>query len=207
MATGQTHGGKGSSTRPTDKKKYEDNYDAIFGKKKKDKKMLEEEELLDSYITSYIIPPETDATDISVGTIKEKPKILSSRMRTPDGTILESKHRHDYVTHTDANGKEYMLDGGFDYVRCSANGDEEMLTVTSDDSHEVIREAVKWGTYGKDGDEPLKYVTISGLNPYHLRAILDTQKWNMRPALYKVMQDEVKYREAQFYDTTAAESE
>ena len=195
MATGQTHGGKGSSTRPTDKKKYEDNYDAIFGKKNKDKKMLEEEELLDSYITSYIIPPETDATDISVGTIKEKSKILSSRMRTPDGTMLESFHRHDYVTHTDANGKEYMLDGGCDYVRCSANGDEEMLTVTSDDSHEVIREAVKWGTYGKDGDEPLSYVTIAGLNPYHLRAILDTQRWNMRLALYKVMQDEVKYRE------------
>jgi len=173
MATGQTHGGKGSSTRPTDKKKYEDNYDAIFGKKKKKEEKLE---------------------------------ILSNKMRTPDGTILESLHRHDYVTHTDANGKEYMLDGGCDYVRCSANGDEEMLTVTSDDSHEVIREAVKWGTYGKDGDEPLKYVTIAGLNPYHLRAILDTQQKWMRPALYKVMQDEVKYREAQFYDTTTAES-
>lgn len=30
------HGGKGSAARPTDKKKYEDNYDAIFGKKKKE---------------------------------------------------------------------------------------------------------------------------------------------------------------------------
>ena len=39
MATGQTHGGKGSATRPTDKKKYEDNYDAIFGKKKKKEKV------------------------------------------------------------------------------------------------------------------------------------------------------------------------
>jgi hypothetical protein len=27
------HGGKGSSTRPTDKQKYNDNWDAIFGKK------------------------------------------------------------------------------------------------------------------------------------------------------------------------------
>jgi hypothetical protein len=34
---GQTHGGKGSGVRPTDKKKFENNYDAIFGKKKKDK--------------------------------------------------------------------------------------------------------------------------------------------------------------------------
>ena len=31
---GQTHGGKGSTVRPTDKKKYENNFDAIFGKKK-----------------------------------------------------------------------------------------------------------------------------------------------------------------------------
>lgn len=39
MAQGQTHGGKGSAVRPTDKKKFENNYDAIFGKKKeKDKK-------------------------------------------------------------------------------------------------------------------------------------------------------------------------
>jgi len=37
MAIGQTHGGKGSTVRPTDKKKFENNYDAIFGKKKKDK--------------------------------------------------------------------------------------------------------------------------------------------------------------------------
>jgi hypothetical protein len=61
-------------------------------------------------------------------------KILRNRMRTPDGTILESKHRHDYVTHLDANGNEYMLDGGLSYVRSSANGDEEMLTVFDDDS-------------------------------------------------------------------------
>jgi hypothetical protein len=78
-------------------------------------------------------------------------------MRTPDGTILESKHRHDYVTHLDANGKEYMLDGGLDYVRSSANGDEEFLTICNDDPHEVLRVLVKWGTYGTPPKDELEY--------------------------------------------------
>lgn len=33
--SGQTHGGKGSKQRLTDTKKFNDNYDAIFGKKDK----------------------------------------------------------------------------------------------------------------------------------------------------------------------------
>lgn len=36
-----------------------------------------------------------------------EPKLLANRIITPDGTMLQSKHRHDYVTHIDANGKEY----------------------------------------------------------------------------------------------------
>lgn len=31
-------GGKGSKQRPTDKKKFDDNFDRIFGKKKEEKK-------------------------------------------------------------------------------------------------------------------------------------------------------------------------
>jgi len=158
MATGQTHGGKGSSTRPTDKKKYEDNYDAIFSKK------------------------------------IEKPKILSSQLKTPDGTILESFHRHDYVTHKDANGKEYMLDGGCAYIKRSINGDEELITVTTADSHSVIREAVTWGTHGKNGDEDFKRVKLANMTGDHIKACLETQVANMLPALYKVMQNELEYR-------------
>jgi hypothetical protein len=121
-------------------------------------------------------------------------EILSNKMRTPDGTVLHSKHRHDYVTHTDANGKEYMLDGGWDYVRRSVNGDETLLTVWSDDDHEVIRQVVTWGTYGKNGDETLVHVTIADMSSEHLQACLDTQQRTMRPALLKVMQDELEYR-------------
>ena len=121
--------------------------------------------------------------------------ILSNRMRTPDGTILESRHRHHYVTHLDANGKEYMLDGGLDYVRRSISGGEQLLTVYHDDPHEVIRDAVTWGTFGKNGDESLKYVAISGMSTEHLQACLETQKANMRSAMYRVMQDELEYRD------------
>ena len=133
MSRGQTHGGKGDKQRPTDKKKYEDNYDAIFGKKTGREEPC----------GSELLQREKEK--------KEKLAILNSRMRTPDGTILESIHRHDYVTHTDANGKEYMLDGGCDYVRCSANGDEEMLTVTSDDSHGVIKRSGQVGNLRQGG--------------------------------------------------------
>ncbi|MDB4261700.1 hypothetical protein N9895_02140 [Gammaproteobacteria bacterium] len=121
--------------------------------------------------------------------------ILSNRMRTPDGTILESKHRHDYVTHTDANGKEYMLDGGLDYVRSSANGDEYLLTMYTDFPHAVSRLHVKWGTYGKNGDETMVHVKIADMSTEHLQACLDTQKSTMSPTLYKVMQDELEYRD------------
>lgn len=51
-------------------------------------------------------------------------KLIRNRLQTPDGKILESVHRHDYVSHRDDNGKLYFLDGGLDYARCSAHGDE-----------------------------------------------------------------------------------
>lgn len=35
MEMSKWHGGKGSSQRPTDTKKYQDNWDRIFGKKDK----------------------------------------------------------------------------------------------------------------------------------------------------------------------------
>jgi len=43
-------------------------------------------------------------------------KIVLNRIKTPDGTILTSYHRHNYVSHID-NGELYAVDGGNDYLR------------------------------------------------------------------------------------------
>lgn len=122
--------------------------------------------------------------------------ILNSRMRTPDGTILESKHRHDHVTHLDANGKEYMLDGGLSYVRSSANGDEEMLTVFDDAPHEILRDCVEWGTYGPEGNQTLTYIKISEMSSDHLRKCVFAKGMMIRASIKQTMRNELEYRDA-----------
>tara|TARA_R110000823_G_scaffold151552_1_gene282462 strand:- start:190 stop:675 length:486 start_codon:yes stop_codon:yes gene_type:complete len=129
-------------------------------------------------------------------------QIIYNALRTPDGTILCSKHRHDYNTHIDANGKEYMVDGGLDYARRSANGDEECLTLYDDAPHSIQRETLKWGTYGINGDQPLKYVPISEMDTAHLEAVVKTP--GIRRAIRNCMIKELECRQ-DIHRTTAAQ--
>ena len=119
--------------------------------------------------------------------------IVRNALQTPDGTVIESRHRHDYVTHVDANGHEYMVDGGLDYIRRSSNGDEIDLTVTLDDPHEVVREALTWGTYGPNGDQPLSYIKLCDMETDHIRACLKNTP-NMYPQFRIAMENELKHR-------------
>nr|DAI89645.1 MAG TPA: hypothetical protein [Caudoviricetes sp.] len=48
-------------------------------------------------------------------------KLIYNAIRTPDGTLLVSRHTHDYVSHIDKNGEEYFLDGGMGHIRTSIN--------------------------------------------------------------------------------------
>ena len=123
-------------------------------------------------------------------------RIVSNRIRTPDGTILESMHRHDYVTYTDANGKQYMVDGGLDYLRRNVHDDApyQELSVYADDLHELIREVFKWGTRGKDGKQPLTYVPLKDLTTEHIEAILETQT-HIQEHIRKIFLDELSFRE------------
>lgn len=119
-------------------------------------------------------------------------QLIRNAMQTPDGTILRSWHRHDYVTHLDANGKQYMLDGGIDYIRCSANGDEVYLDLYDDEPHSVQREILAWGTYGKDGKQPFKRVAIKDMEASHIEAVLRECKPSV---VYKnCMEQELKER-------------
>jgi hypothetical protein len=123
-------------------------------------------------------------------------RIVSNRIRTPDGTILESMHRHDYVTYVDANGKEYMVDGGLDYLRRNVHDDApyEELSVYDDALHVEIRNVFKWGTRGKDGKQPLTYVPLKDLTTEHIEAILDTQS-HISDYIRKIFLNELSIRE------------
>lgn len=104
--------------------------------------------------------------------MKER-KLLYSAIKTPDGTILSSRHRHDFVTHIDKNGDRYFLDGGNDYVRKSINIIEaEDISVYDDEPHEKIRETVSRGTHGIRGDAPLQYVLIKDIEDDWLNNII-----------------------------------
>jgi hypothetical protein len=120
-------------------------------------------------------------------------RLLLNRIKTPDGTILTSYNRHDYLTHKDAITKEVlMVDGGTDYARRHV-GTYEELSVYDDGSHLTRRSALHWGTRGKDNKQPLTYKPIKDLDSDHIEAILRTQ--TQLSEFYKeVFKDELKYR-------------
>ena len=124
-----------------------------------------------------------------------EPRLLANRIITPDGTMLQSFSRHDYKEYTDANGKEYMVDGGIEYQRCNVHDDapHQDACVYSDDPHDVIREAFHWGSYGKGGDQPLRRIKLSEMSNNHIEAILVTQH-HIGPHIRKVFEDEQQYR-------------
>ena len=119
-------------------------------------------------------------------------QLIRNAIQTPDGTILESRHRHDYQKHTDKNGKIYMVDGGLDYIRCSVHSDQIDLFKYSNEPHTAQRHIVKWGTYGINGDQPLKYVSVADMDTAHIGNVLHSQ--NISPVIKECMKKELRYR-------------
>lgn len=121
---------------------------------------------------------------------------IFNAIKTPDGTVLWCKNEHDYNTHKDSvSGEEYMNDGIGYMIRRSVNTvPYEDLSVFTSDTHEKIRTAKFWGSYGKDGKGPRVLLALQDMEDSHLVAILTTQTRIMGTPLEKVFKDEMDFR-------------
>lgn len=121
--------------------------------------------------------------------------ILAHLCETPDGTVMQCKHRHDYQEYTDKiTGETYMIDGLGYYTRSSVNiVPAEYTFVTLDTPHDCARQYVVWGTRGKAGDQPLKYISVANMETEHIQAILDTQ-FQIAAELREFLKRELKFR-------------
>lgn len=118
--------------------------------------------------------------------------LVANRWMSPDGTILHSKHRHDYVQHIDTlTGNLAFVDGGTDYIRIG--GDQPLIDmcVYTDDPHEKIRDAFVWGARR---DSSLEYIKLKDLETGHIRNILDTQPQIIGTYVETIMNAELEYR-------------
>lgn len=118
-------------------------------------------------------------------------RLICNRIMTPDGTILESKYTHDYVSYVDMNGETYFVDGGLDYQRCSVNKiPYTNISIYSDAPFSTIRQYLKRGTFDKDGNRIWK--PLCELSDSHLNNILD---YYPKPNWFtEYVKQEIEYR-------------
>jgi len=97
---------------------------------------------------------------------KKYSRIIVNSIETPDGTILKSRYRHDYVSHTDKkNGKTYSVDGGLSYLKRSGPNNYKERSLLEFNKHSEIREQFEWGSRGK-------WILLKDLEDEHLINIL-----------------------------------
>lgn len=120
-------------------------------------------------------------------------KLILNRIRTPDQTVLTSRHRHDFKSHLDKNNEIYSNDGGIDYTKRSINDTPyEDISLYSDDPFEKLREDMEWGTFGRNGDSELQYKSISNMSTNHIKAILSN--CTVADYLKEIFEKELEFR-------------
>lgn len=96
---------------------------------------------------------------------------------TEDGkvTYITSSSRHDFRPYTFNDGSHFYVDGGGEYLRRVGTVPEgcslEEFSLSDESSQEEIELKALWGTLGKDGKGPLKYLPIVELEQDHVEAI------------------------------------
>lgn len=124
--------------------------------------------------------------------------LLYRAIITPDGTILESRHTHDYKRHFDMVSKEeYMIDGGLSYFRTNINTVKPTVVELYDtDNIIILREYITRGTFDKDGNRILKL--IKDCSNAHLENIIEYNKQfnnNLSDTFSDLCKRELQFRE------------
>ena len=122
--------------------------------------------------------------------------LIANIWQCPDGTILRTRYGWDYVQHTDAEGRTWILDGGLSpYFRMTPGMLD--LCVYSDDPIEKIREVFEWKSYGKNNEYAPEGVVLllRELTTEHIQAILQTQRHIKGTYVEDVFKRELEYRE------------
>ena len=105
---------------------------------------------------------------------------------------IVSYHRHDYKTCRCPN--EAMVDGGTDYARYGAMDMKKIVhhEVFADDDFQLVRQYATRGSRGKDGMQPLTYITLKDMDDDYLQAVLEYggAEWHL-----DLIRKEIKYRE------------
>lgn len=112
--------------------------------------------------------------------MKEKAQMIQNAVYDKINNIwYKSSHRWDYVSIDLPDGGQTFIDGGDDYRRTSVNFNHvegfEDWVLYENDLIEKVKERLLWGTYGKNGTDPLRWVPLSQCSTEHLYAILNTQ--------------------------------
>lgn len=119
-----------------------------------------------------ILKTETDEPEDSGNIIQNAVQCASC------GEIMNSTHVHDFVTCTCP--LRIGADGGGDYLKRIGDSSKIIeLSLTDKSSIEEMKEKLLWGTYGKNGNEPLRWVKLCDCSTEHLQAILS----NARPGI------------------------
>ena len=107
-------------------------------------------------------------------------QMVYSALRCPDGTLLVSRHTHNYMAHEQEDGRYYALDGGLDYRRViSPDHKHEDIALTVSSPHKEVREVFTWGNWlDKDGAKlpKIRYILLKDITLDHLNALIDYTK-------------------------------
>ncbi len=126
-------------------------------------------------------------------------QLLHNSIKCPDGTILVSQHRHDFVQHEQADGREYFVDGGLSYQRIGFSDKEYTdLSVYTDSPHEDIRNCFTWTRQFDENMDKLpkpEQVLLKNITESHLKALVKWTETGYPDYINEVFKNETKWRD------------